>query len=89
MYHEIWAGGKESEDVQFRSSRSPISYSASKFPVICGPSFGKSENIDPEEEASIKYKSFAFSPSSDDSSVVELRGGSVSHLLHNIPSIYR
>ena len=48
MYHEILAGGKESEDVQFKSSRSPISYSACKFPVICGPSLGKSENIDPQ-----------------------------------------
>jgi len=48
MYQEILAGGKESEDVQFKSRRSPISYSACKFPVICGPSLGKSENIDPQ-----------------------------------------
>jgi hypothetical protein len=46
-YHEIFAGGNDLEEVQFKSSVSPTSYSSRRLPVICGPSFGKSENIDP------------------------------------------
>jgi len=47
IYQEILAGGNDFEDVQFKSNVSPTSYSSRRVPVICGPSFGKSENIDP------------------------------------------
>lgn len=42
MYQESFAGGKDLDEVQFRSSTSPTSYSSRTLPVICGASFGKS-----------------------------------------------
>ena len=48
MYQEIFAGGDDFDDMQFKSNISPTSYSSFIFPVICGFSVGKSENIDPQ-----------------------------------------